>query len=228
MDPPGQALTDFEIFRRIALAWGCGDLFKDWSTPAAVFEIMKRVSKGQPCDITGIRDYDMIEQSGGIQWPCPQGLDSFAQERRLYEDEKYFHDDGKARFAFTGIEPAPESPDEAYPFVLLTGRGTVVQWHTQTRTDKVDMLKKMHPAEVYVDIHSLDAARLGIEQGQWTLVRSRRGEIHARASIGEKVRPGNVFMPMHYFETNELTFPFFDPVSHEPSYKYAAVNLEPA
>ena len=228
VDPPGDALSDFEIFRRIAVAWGCGDLFKDWTTPAAVFEIMKRVSKGQPCDISGITDYDMIEINGGIQWPCPEGLDSFAQERRLYEDGRYFHDDGKARFSFTEIEPPPEPTDAAYPFVLLTGRGTVVQWHTQTRTDKVDMLRKMHPPEVYIDIHTSDAARLGIEHEKWTIVRSRRGEIRAKAFVGDKVRPGNVFMPMHYFETNELTFPHFDPVSREPSFKYAAVNIQPA
>jgi assimilatory nitrate reductase catalytic subunit len=227
MDPPGDALSDFEIFKRISQAWGCGDMFSEWSSPAAVFEILKRVSKGQPCDISGIKDFDMIERCGGIQWPCPEGLNDFAQERRLFEDGRYFHDDGKARFCFTDVEQAPERTDEAYPFVLLTGRGTVVQWHTQTRTDKVDTLRKMHPADVYVEISSADAERLGIGQGQWAVVRSRRGEVRARALVGGKVKPGNVFMPMHYFETNELTFPFFDPMSREPSYKYAAVSIRP-
>jgi assimilatory nitrate reductase catalytic subunit len=33
-------------------------------------------------------------------------------------------------------------------------------------------------------------------------------------------------MAMHYPETNQLTFPFFDPESREPSYKYAAVRVE--
>ena len=228
VDPPGDALPDFEIFRRIADAWGCGDLFREWSTPAAAFEILKRVSRGQPCDITGIVDYAMIERHGGIQWPCPEGLSTIAQERRLFEDGCFYHDDGKARFAFMEIEPPPEPADETYPFVLLSGRGTVVQWHTQTRTDKVEMLKKMRPADAYVEISAADAARLDIEQGQWLLVRSRRGEIRARASVGDKVRPGNVFMPMHYFETNELTFPYFDSLSREPSYKYAAVSIHPA
>jgi assimilatory nitrate reductase catalytic subunit len=85
----------------------------------------------------------------------------------------------------------------------------------------------MHPEEAYVEINSADAERFGISQGQWTIVRSRRGEVRAKASVGDKMMPGNVFMPMHYLETNELTFPFFDPVSHEPSYKYAAVSIHP-
>ncbi len=228
VDPPGEALPDFEIFRRIADAWGCGDLFREWSTPAAAFDILKHVSRGQPCDISGISGYDMIERHGGIQWPCPEGLTAVDPERRLFEDGCFFHGDGRARFAFTEIEAPPETTDEAYPFILLSGRGTVVQWHTQTRTDKVEMLKKMRPADVYIELSAADADRLGIQQGQWVRVRSRRGKIRARASVGDRVRRGNVFMPMHYLETNELTFPHFDPQSREPSYKYAAVDVRPA
>src|SRR3954466_8422390 len=54
---PGQALADFHIFRLVAERWGCGEMFRDWSSPEAAFQILKRVSAGQPCDITGIRDY---------------------------------------------------------------------------------------------------------------------------------------------------------------------------
>jgi assimilatory nitrate reductase catalytic subunit len=56
-------------------------------------------------------------------------------------------------------------------------------------------------------------------------VSSRRGEIEAQATLTEEVSPGQVFMAMHYFETNLLTFPAFDPYSAEPSYKLAAVKL---
>jgi len=66
---PGQALADFHIFQLVAHYWGCGGVFKEWSSPEAVFQILKRCSKGQPCDITGIRDYRMIDEAGGIQWP---------------------------------------------------------------------------------------------------------------------------------------------------------------
>src|SRR5206468_12467362 len=68
---PGQALADFQIFRLLAEAWGCADLFTEWTSPEAVFQILKRVSCGQPCDITGITDYRMIDEAGGVQWPFP-------------------------------------------------------------------------------------------------------------------------------------------------------------
>ncbi|UCF83159.1 MAG: molybdopterin oxidoreductase family protein [Desulfobacteraceae bacterium] len=225
-EPPGSALPDFEIFKKIAEYWGCADLFSDWTSPAAAFEVLKRVSKDQPCDISGITDYNMIEQLGGIQWPYPEGGEALAQERRLFEDGKFYHTDGRARFFFEGITPAPEKASKAYPFVLITGRGTVAQWHTQTRTGKVEMLKKMYPAEVYVEIHLDDAARLRIRSGEWITIRSRRGEISAKASVNDTVNPGELFMPMHYFETNKLTYPAFDPYSREPSYKYAAVSAK--
>src|SRR6185369_5085877 len=69
--PPGQALTDFAICKRIADAWGCGELFARWSSPEAVFRILAELTRGQPCDISGISGYDEIERCGGIQWPLP-------------------------------------------------------------------------------------------------------------------------------------------------------------
>src|SRR5205807_5449091 len=50
---PGQALADFAIFKLVAHYWGCAELFARWSSPEAVFQLMKEVSRGQPCDITG-------------------------------------------------------------------------------------------------------------------------------------------------------------------------------
>src|SRR5690606_8248501 len=68
---PGQALSDFNIFRLVAHYWGCGEMFREWSSPEAVFQILKKLSAGQPCDITGIRDYRHLDESGGLQWPLP-------------------------------------------------------------------------------------------------------------------------------------------------------------
>jgi len=225
-EPPGQALADFEIFRRIAAAWGCAELFREWSSPAAAFQILKRLSAGQPCDITGIRDYRMLRERGGVQWPYPADRPPEGGQRRLFEDGRFFTENGRARLLFEDVAPPPESPDAQYPFVLLTGRGTVVQWHTQTRTGKVEMLNKLSPKEVYVEINPDDAARLQLAEGQTVRVSSRRGEAAARAVITGEMKSGEVFMPMHYFEPNRLTFPAFDPYSFEPAYKLAAVRLD--
>ena len=54
----------------------------------------------------------------------------------------------------------PEPPDEEYPLLLLTGRGSSAQWHTQTRTGKSGVLRKLHSLEPYVEVNPQDASRL--------------------------------------------------------------------
>jgi assimilatory nitrate reductase catalytic subunit len=124
---PGKALSDFSIFRLIAETWGCGEMFADWTSPEAVFEKMKELSRGQPCDITGIRDYRMLDECGGIQWPFPEGANSEdsatpeSAQRRLFEDGRFYHPDGRAKFLFEAPRSMPEPPSERYPYLLLTG-----------------------------------------------------------------------------------------------------------
>ncbi|MCB1195041.1 molybdopterin-dependent oxidoreductase [bacterium] len=223
--PPGKALSDFAIFRLIARYWGCGELFKQWTSPEAVFDILKKCSKGMPCDISGIRDYKMLLECGGIQWPFPEGSSLNNNQRRLFEDGIFYHPDGKAKFLFTDILPAPEKIDAAFPFILITGRGTIVQWHTQTRTGKSAILRNMYPQDPYVEIHPDDAEKLGIKNEQWVHVASRRDIVKAVASVTDNIQAGQLFMPMHYKETNRLTFPAFDTYSGQPSYKYCAVKV---
>ncbi len=224
---PGEALADFYIFKLLAEAWGVSDMFKRWSSPEAVFDILKEVSRGQPCDISGIGGYDMLEEKRGIQWPLPIGSTVEPRaERRLFEDGHYFHADGKAKLLFDEPRPIPEATSDAFPLVLLTGRGTSAQWHTQTRTGKSEVLKKLYSEDPYVEINPKDARTLGISPSQWVLVESRRGKMRARAYITPIVAAGQVFVPMHYARTNQLTFPAFDPHSRQPAYKNCAVRIE--
>jgi assimilatory nitrate reductase catalytic subunit len=223
---PGQALADFHIFQLVAEAWGCADMFRRWSSPEAVFQILKELSRGQPCDVSGILDYEMLDRAGGIQWPFPAGAALDATERRLFEDGVFFHKDGRARLVFEEPRPVPEPTSADYPLVLLTGRGSSSQWHTQTRTKKSAVLRRLSPAELYVELSPTDARALGVAPNERVTVASRRGAVQARAFVTNAVKPGQVFMPMHFEETNKLTFPAFDPLSRQPSYKHCAVRVE--
>jgi assimilatory nitrate reductase catalytic subunit len=51
-------------------------------------------------------------------------------ERRLFEDGRFYHTDGRARFICELPQPFPEQPTAKYPYILLTGRGSAAQWHT--------------------------------------------------------------------------------------------------
>ncbi len=236
---PGQALADFSIFQLVARAWGCGELFRRWTSPEAVFQILKEVSRNQPCDFTGIQDYATLDSAGGIQWPFPENellaskkndagpTDGKHLGRRLFTNGRYFHPDGRARFVFEAPRPLPESPDAEFPFLLLTGRGSAAQWHTGTRTEKSAVLRKLRPETIYAEIHPSDAKTLGIEPGSSVYISSRRDSILATAFITSTIQRGQVFVPMHYAAINRLTFPAFDPYSKQPAYKACAVNLHP-
>jgi anaerobic selenocysteine-containing dehydrogenase len=220
---PGQALADFSIFKLIAQYWGCNELLDDWNEPEDVFQAMKELSRDQPCDITGIRDYRMLDEQGGIQWPAKESRGT----NRLFENGKFYHDDGRAKFVFDAPREMPEKPNDRYPFLLLTGRGTAAQWHTQTRTRNSPTLRALYPKHVYVEMHSDDARQAGIEPNKWVTVESQRGRVRAKAFVTRTVRPGQVFIPMHYDAVNKLTHAHFDPHSKQPSYKDCAVTVRP-
>lgn len=227
---PGEALADFQIFRAVAHYWGVADMFSEWASPEAVFRIMQRLSQDRPCDITGITGYEQIDRCGGIQWPWSkheaQHTESPPTERRLFADGHFFTPDTRARMIVDEITAMPEPPCDEYPWLLLSGRGTVSQWHTQTRTSKSPILRKLYPNEAYVEINSNDAASIGTRNGDWVQITSRRGSVKARAQVTPTVERYQAFMPMHYAETNLLTLAHYDPHSHQPSYKDCSVRIE--
>jgi len=223
---PGNAVADFYIFKLVAEAWGCADLFAEWTSPEATFEILKRLSAGRPCDITGIGDYQTIDDARGIQWPLPTGSTVVVgDERRLFADGRFHHPDGCARFLFEEPRPMAELPSVEYPLMLLTGRGSSSEWHTQTRTAKSAVLRSLGAEDPYFEISPHDAAARSLVPGDWAIVRSARGSMRARACVTPTVACGQVFVPMHYVDTNRLTNPSFDPYSRQPSYKSGAVQV---
>ncbi len=223
---PGQALSDFSIFRLLIDTWGCSNLFDRWTTPEAVFEILQEISAGQPCDISGIKGYDQIDNDGGVQWPAPKGSPSLEHQRRLFEDGRFFTPDQRAKFIYADLLPDPEPPCREFPLRLLTGRGTSAQWHTQTRTRKSEVLNQLAPRKSHVEVHPIDAAALGIESGSKVTVSSRRGSISIQTFVTNTVQKGTVFIPMHEESTNRLTLASFDPYSRQPNYKSCAVKIK--
>ncbi len=224
-DPPGEALPDFAIFQKIARAWGCHGLFEAWESPAAVFQILKRLSRDRPCDFSGIVDERMLEEHGGIQWPLSEGQVP-TTHRRLFADGHFYHSEGRARFVFEQPRPLTEPPSERFPLLLLTGRGNVAQWHTDTRTAKSAVLRSLSPVNLVAEINPADAQRLGIQPNDWISVESPRGQVRARAFLTPTIAPGQVFLPMHDPGTNRLTDAVFDPYSRQPAYKACSVRVD--
>src|SRR6185369_362955 len=123
-----------------------------------------------------------------------------------------------------------EVPDDDFPLVLNTGR-LPHQWHTMTKTGKVDKLIRLDSGP-FIEIHPVDAVTLGITEGGPVEVTSRRGRAVLPAVVTDRVRPGNCFVPFHWNDEhgedlaiNALTSDAVDPVSLQPEFKVCAVRL---
>ncbi|MEM7410479.1 MAG: nitrate reductase [Myxococcota bacterium] len=222
---PGQALADFHIFQLLAEAWGCAQLFERWKTPEDVFDALRELSRGRFCNFSGIDGYRALDAARGVQWPFPEVSPDSSPERRLFADGHFPREGGRAAFCYEMPRAVPEPTDAGYPFVLLTGRGSSAQWHTQTRTKRSPVLAKLHSAVPRIEIHPEDAENLGIRSGDPVQVSSRRGKAEFEAYLTPNVQPGQLFAAMHHEATNRLTLRAFDPYSRQPSYKHCAVAV---
>lgn len=217
--------SDFEVFHGVGRALGMGHLLDLWKTPEDVFELMKKCSKGMPCDITGVT-YDMLTNSRGVQWPFRAGETLVEDERRLFEDGLYYTPSKKAKFMFDEIMANPLPTTEAFPYILNTGRDTVGQWHTQVRTREFDVVEDAYSKEAYIYIHPTLAKEKGIVENERFEVSSINGNTATfLAKITENVPVHQLYAPMHYIETNLLTPSLYDPFSKEPSYKTTPIYI---
>ena len=235
VDPPGDARQDWRIIQDLAAALGRPHGFR-FAGPREIFEELRRASQGGIADYSGIT-WEKIERQQGVFWPCPS--EDHPGTPRLFEPGShnpiakgagpFYFPDGKARFNLAEYTPPMEDVDAEFPVILTTGR-VVSHFLSGTQTRRIGPLVDQYP-EPRVEIHPQLAARLGIGDGDWTAVASRRGEITLRALVVKTIRPDTVFIPYHWAgpkSVNQLTVSAQDPISKIPEYKVCAVRLSKA
>ena len=167
--------------------------------------------------------YERLE-NGGIQWPCPDK--HHPGTRFLYE--KDFPRGPRAKFvAFDQGPAAEEMPSKRFPLILNTGR-ILYHWHGGTITWRAEGLLARAP-ELEIAISIEDGEKFLIENGEWIRIRSRRGDLEGRATLTDKMRAGEIFVPFVKLKdhaANFLTNAVFDPESKIPEYKVCAVRIE--
>lgn len=261
VEPPGEARSDLDIFldyaRRMDFRDKDGAPLIKWHDPESAFEAWKDCTRGRLCDYTGL-SYEKLTGGSGIPWPCnKENPDGTA---RLYQDhqfptafdvcESFGHDlatggtttprtykandpKGKAFLKAADYQPPHEMPDDEYPFWVSTGR-LVYHFHTRTKTGRSKRLHEAAP-DLLIELNADDAAKLGLKDGAWAELRSRRGRLEGRIRIGD-IEQGRIFLPFHYGywddpdrmrAANELTLFEWDPVSKQPHFKYGAVQIAP-
>jgi anaerobic selenocysteine-containing dehydrogenase len=191
--PLGEAVSNTELFRRLARAMGYTD-------PSLFVPDDELLDLG----LAPLADDDRtaLRRDGFVRLPLPEDL-------RPYARGGFATADGRARLsspelAARGIDPLPThaSPEErrganAFPLVLLTTKS-----HTRFLNTSYSHLPKHGPAEgaPRLEITADDATVRGIADGDEVRVWNDRGELRLSARVSTVIRPGVVSIPFGWWE----------------------------
>jgi sulfite reductase (NADPH) flavoprotein alpha-component len=243
--PAGQSRPDWELICQVAEHMGFGADFAFKSSEEIFDEIREFSNPRTGYDLRGA-SYDRLRETP-LQWPVAPGGARDRNPIRYLNDgvsqEPFVDVAGhRPRLAFPTpsrravFHPRPhmnarELPDDDFPIVLNTGR-LQHQWHTMTKTGRVDKLNKLNSGP-FVEVHPDDATAFGITDGARVELTSRRGRAVLPAVVTDRVRPGNCFVPFHWNDEhgddltiNALTSDAVDPDSLQPEFKVCAVRLQ--
>jgi len=189
----------------------------------AVFDELRRATRGGPADYSGIT-YARLESGSGIFWPCP-ALDHPGTPR-LFADS-FPTESGRARFHAVSHRSIAESVSAEYPLYLTTGR-LLAQYQSGTQTRRLRALREL-AGEPMAEIHPATAGAVGLVSGDRVMLTTRRGTATFIVKITPAIREDTVFIPFHWSgeqSANNLTNAALDPTSKMPEFKVCAVRLE--
>jgi predicted molibdopterin-dependent oxidoreductase YjgC len=216
--PPGNAKDDIWIIAELAKRLG-----HDWGQPSAndVWEEVRRLSP-----MHAGMSWERLEELGGIQWPCLDESHPGTQflHARLWSEDPA-EQGMKAPFSVVLYEPPVDELDEEYPFRLTTGR-RLDSYNTGVQSGGYTSPLRR---EETLDMSPEDAERLGIREGERVRILSRRGEVEAPVRLALGLRPGLLFMTLHFpdqVDVNNLTIDAWDPKSGTAEFKATAVQVE--
>ena len=223
--PPANAWVDWKIIVELARRLGFQEYFP-YALTEDIFRELTQSSQGAIVDYSGM-DYLKIEKNMGVFWPCPSIL--HPGTARLFEGNRFYHENGKARFHGFDYRPPAEDIDAQYPIFFTSGR-VVSQYLTGNQTRRIGSLVDQYP-EPKCEMHPALAARLSVQTGDFVKVVTRRGDITVQAQVVKTIRPDTVFVPYHWpgdKSANLLTNRALDPISKIPEYKVCACRVEKA
>ena len=121
--------------------------------------------------------------------------------------------------------PPGKVPTEAYPLVLITGR-MLQHYNCGAQTRRTGIMQVVDTDAL--EMHTVDAARLDLHDGETVRLVSARGEARLPVIVSERVQPGELFTSFHFPDTdlNQLLSSSADESSKCPEYKVSTVRIE--
>ena len=218
INSPGNAHDDIQIILDLA-----SELGHDWkySSTEEIWDELRSLSP-----MHAGMSYKRLAELGGIQWPCysEDKLEPSFLHGRLWDKDPAKR--GRlAPFSVVIDEPPVEATSPEFPLRLTTGR-RLDSYNTGVQTRGFDSPLRFGET---IDVSPEDAAKLAIRDAEIVRVSSLRGSLEVPVRIDKSLRPGLVFMTMHFpdqVNTNLITIDATDPKSGTAEFKAAAVKIE--
>lgn len=225
VDAPGEALPDLEILTKFANKMNYKGF--NYKNTEEIFIEHAALTNGTNISIDGL-DYNYLKKNGSTQWPFDKA--KMKGTNRLFTDNLFYTKTKKAKLFFNKSNLI-NKPNNQYPLILTTGR-IRDQWHTMTKTGKVNRLNQ-HIDNAFLEINPVDAEERNLEDGDMVDIVNNNGSVRVKAKISNDIKQGVVFLPMHWgkiltsdkVRANNLTSGYLDPISKEPDFKYNIVEV---
>ena len=216
LDPPGDARDDLCIIYELARRMGY-----DPGSSAAE-DVWNEVRSLSPAH-AGM-SYARLEELGGLQWPCydEDHPGELFLHSRLWEDPV---PGNRVPFQPVDHDPPVDKLSDDFPIRLTTGR-RLDSYNTGVQS--AGYTSPLRRGES-LDMSPEDAERLGLADGERVRVVSRRGQVETPIRLDESLRPGLMFMTLHFQDdvaTNLLTIDATDPKSGTAEFKATAIRID--
>ncbi|MEP9411082.1 MAG: formate dehydrogenase subunit alpha [Candidatus Brocadia sp.] len=217
LEPIGESKADWEIISLLARTMGYGMHYNSSS------EIFDEIAQVAPI-FAGI-NHRRLKGSDGLQWPC------YHEDHpgiSLMFEEKFPHPNGLAKFIGNDYLQPDEWPDQEYPLILITGRH-LEHFNNGAQTRRCTALVAARPEEL-LEMHPEDTRPLGLKNGDYVIISSRRGSVRVKVRVTRSQQRGTAFMSIHFHEipANVLTGAPADDITGTYNYKVTAVKVNKA
>jgi formate dehydrogenase major subunit len=214
--PPPGARDDlaiiFELANRMGAGWGEANAERVWDEVRRLSPVHAGMS------------YRRLEELGGLQWPCydEEHPGELFLHSRLWEDPV---PGNRVPFQPVDHDPPVDKLSDEFPIRLTTGR-RLDSYNTGVQSGGYTSPLRRGES---LDMSPEDAERLGLADGERVRVLSRRGQVETPIRLDESLRPGLMFMTLHFQDdvaTNLLTIDATDPKSGTAEFKATAIRVE--
>jgi thiosulfate reductase/polysulfide reductase chain A len=207
IQPMGERRSDYDFFRGLAIRMSFGEYFP-WETEEELADyrlaplgitFKEAATERYVINSSEPWTYETINPRTGKR----TGFATRSGKIELYSN--VLKELGYDPLPF--FEEPPESPvrtpDVAreYPLILITGNRVRPQFHSEGRQLGMGM-REQNP-DPLTDIHPDTAAELGIADGDWIYIETRRGVIKQRARFNEGIHPRVVDVASHWWFPEE-------------------------